>query len=133
MKVVTKKWNPDRRDIVLELPIGSTLIGVRMSHTGDCQAAFSVPDRVTETEPYPMAICVENTPMSLEGGPGDWRHVGTWEYANGRVAHAFQPIEAAPSAPSDPTAKTAPTTRAPTTKRRKRKGSAPVDSLDAEQ
>jgi hypothetical protein len=91
MKVISKRWNPDRRDIVLDLPKGSRLLTVRMSPNGDCQAAFAVPDQETDLAPYPMAMCVE-TEGRLEGVPDDWQHVGTWTYASGKVCHAFQPV-----------------------------------------
>jgi hypothetical protein len=95
MLVISKRWDPDRRDISLEVPEGSVLLRVRMSTNGDCQASFAVPDDGAALKPFTMAVCVENE-KPLEGSPEDWRHVGTWEYASGRVAHAFQSVKGEP-------------------------------------
>lgn len=91
MRVVSKRWNPDRRDLNLEMPAGSVLLGVRMSPGGDCQASFAVPDHRADLEAFPIRICVENQ-GTIDGNPLDWVHIGSWTYASGRVAHAFRPV-----------------------------------------
>lgn len=93
MKCVSYNWNPDRRDIVLEVPIGSQLLLVRMSPPGHVQAVFAIDETETGTEPFPLRICTEAHSDAIEGMPGSWRHVGNWTYNSGQIAHAFQPIE----------------------------------------
>lgn len=88
MRLEVLRFEPYDRLVTLTVPVGSRPLLARMTPVGQCEVVFVTNDAYDGTEPVRMRVLFEDEPGA--GGPlTDWRWLGSWAYANGRIAHAF--------------------------------------------
>lgn len=121
MRVLTKQFDASVSELKIACPAGAELLNLRMSAHGNCEAVFQAPDEDCGDDSVRILILREDQGNQGGGDAGQWKHVGSWTYMNGTIAHGFVAV-ASPK----------PVKEKPPRRARRTAARPPVDGQDAE-
>ena len=98
MRVSVVKFEPNVKDPVVEAPVGSEVLAMRLSNHGYIHVVVRHEEGVTEKAPIRFLVLNEEANDVGGGEMERWRYVDSWEFRNGTIAYGF--VEQAP--PSTP-------------------------------
>jgi hypothetical protein len=93
MRISTVTFDASLSEFDLPCPDGGEVIEMRMSVHGHCEAVIRSDDGDPAPSTVPVLILRED--MGSEGGGpmAGWRHVGSWRYMSGTIAHGFVAVD----------------------------------------
>ena len=97
MRILTQQFDPSIQQFDLPIMQGAQVLSMRMSVHGHCEVITIAEDEDTEATTVPVMILREDIGNQGGGSMADWRHVGTWRYMSGTIAHGFVSAKASPA------------------------------------
>ena len=97
MRILTQQFYPSIQQFDLPIMEGAHVLAMRMSVHGHCEVVTLADDEDTPATTIPVMVLREDIGNQGGGSMADWRHVGTWRYMSGTIAHGFVSAKTQPA------------------------------------